>query len=443
MGDLAMGGLAADGSDSECLADAIEPFAVLLTEQLTTPMNLVLLLAVLLGVCLLVAVESGKSFIYLFAPVVYLSAGLLAAAPSVSIQRLPYACGIRLVALTLGATLAAFAILHRVVAYAGLGFGAGAMLAWTIISTVASDVVDVSAQQQVAIVGVTGFLGALWLPRFRPRSVKDRAIANEPNYTQTIDLPFTMSDIFYEMLDPRTPLGAANGEYSSSETKTAEWPNGAGTRKKEVIKTGAERTAVLQAGTTKSKLLHTSEPPSTPAVIIWQQLETNLVGVNMRGSGKGDEPGVKIQISSTTAGKTQVAFQYFFTELSGSSGLSFFPPKWEGIDGPVLQKRITEQMTERGYQPTREDGAAAGEVGAAAGGAPVAAATTSEATTSNAPVTTSTAPPAAAPAAPKPYDPYNPYIQPQFETSTTKERRPSRWMRPFGGRTPPKAPNMV
>jgi hypothetical protein len=155
-------------------------------------------------------------------------------------------------------------------------------------------------------------------------------------------------DVFYEMLDPTTPLGAAEGSYTSSETKTATLPMDG--RTKVIIKTGAERTAVLPTGTTKSKLLHTTDPPTTPALIIWQQLETNLAGVNMYGAGEGDEPGVKIELTALNTA-TRVTLEYFYTELRESFDL-FTVPQWQGVDTAELERRMVSQMSARGYTPT-------------------------------------------------------------------------------------------
>ena len=54
-------------------------------------------------------------------------------------------------------------------------------------------------------------LGALVMMRMMPRTVKDRAQHNDPNYSVCVTLPFRQKDVYYEMLDVVQPLGAGAG----------------------------------------------------------------------------------------------------------------------------------------------------------------------------------------------------------------------------------------
>jgi len=152
--------------------------------------------------------------------------------------------------------------------------------------------------------------------------------------------------VYYEMLDVVQPLGAGAGTYEVDLISTVHV--GDKMKEKRIVRTGAKRVATLPTGTTESKLLHTTEP----SLIIWQQVSTNLRGVNMHGAGKGDEPGLKIELETTATGNaTRVKLDYFFAELSEACSV-LCAPRWTGINAQVLAQHMIEEMRQRGYETT-------------------------------------------------------------------------------------------
>jgi len=176
------------------------------------------------GACVLVARGAGRPLLSLLPPLIFLLCALLVASPSVLPLYAPAdpdTCGAKgsiiLGGLGLAAAFSLCTCGTRVASYAGLGFGAGAALGWSICAIF---IVDAPVLPTVLRTLLFGLIGAVLLPRAMPISVKQRALKNNPNHAVTVELPYAVADLFYELLDPTTPLGAASGQYSATATTT-------------------------------------------------------------------------------------------------------------------------------------------------------------------------------------------------------------------------------
>jgi len=321
-----------------------------LATSLTSPTTVVLAAIVLTVAALFVRAGAARPFRQLLPAAVYVAAGILAADTAAFLFGCEMQKAATVVNLCAGVIFAALACCTRSLSYLGLGFGAGAA------------VVQAALLASSAFLGAPlhwgiatgcwvsgGLLGALLMILGMPPAVKARAQAARPNVTISVELPFSASAIYYELLNPHAPLGAS-GEFTVDQWETVDVPGG-GTRP--VVMVGARRVARLPNGTTESELLLAN----APSVIVWKQTASNLEGVNMHGGGFGDEPGVKIELLEVGRTCTKLTLEYFYAELSESFNL-WSAPRFSNVTSGELGRRMTEQMRARGHQPLDEPGAA-------------------------------------------------------------------------------------
>jgi hypothetical protein len=187
----------------------IEAYGAVLGVLVAGGLSMWAITAVLLGSFALVLRGAGKPLLKVLPPVVCVAFGLVApqlfASSGNCAQTGPAAIG----GLVLGLVLAVFTFVFRAAPYAGLGFGAGAMLGWSLADMFIANSTTSPGVLTGLLSLVLGLGGALWLPRVLPPTVKERAVANEPNYTVTVSLPFKV-----RLATDRTRTRARAHEYA-------------------------------------------------------------------------------------------------------------------------------------------------------------------------------------------------------------------------------------
>ena len=249
-------------------------------------------------------------------------------------------CSMHLAVFGLGVLLALAVMRVRVLPYLSIGAVAGMSLVGFIMQAILrQEPFSYSSSMNMGIGALSG--SAVMYYAGVPVSVASRTKGQTPSFETQITLPFHIDDIFAAFLDPDRQLGLPRWAKVTYEPKRVTEYKG-----KQILTPGVRRRLELPTGTTDSELLHTAAPHR----IVWKQIDSDLKGMSMHGSGKGDEPGILIDLEPVFHG-TRVFFKYFYSELRNDQNINWFGPPLtmeDGIKVDTLQSQLRDDLINRG-----------------------------------------------------------------------------------------------
>jgi len=176
------------------------------------------------------------------------------------------------------------------------------------------------------LVVALALVGGLLMMRRRTKYVRERVLAEDPSFTVDFTLPFNREDVWQAVVDPISPLGTPNIQYSILNGG----PGG--------LSKGTRRKATLPDGTgyTVSEVVDIS-----PYALVLKQVEAKTTQMSMVGDS--DDPGLAISLANTSGGCNVTMNFYYNAMVQGIFNVDL------STNAGALAREWTDDMTRRGF----------------------------------------------------------------------------------------------